>query len=336
MAKKLVLAVYIFCLINGIIYSQNNVIANPFIGRWIMEADPSFHHVYTANRVTAFFDGVILWSANYVFDGERITIKRYHDTRFGRMANHQVLRYTFSENNRVLYLQGFGIFNLDQAAEERRQAEQAAAEERRLAQQAAEEERRRAEEERRLAQQAAAEERRQAEEERWLARQAEEERRRQSCLFGYVFTPNMPVGLLFGSMGYRFGAYFSFNFGSGSDLPSINNPENIPPIESREDIFMAAFFGMYVRIIGNLHFDLGLGFFGSDRYGLFYVVGHDEPVWRNLGRGGEDIGIGFAMQAGLLYSFRWLYLNAGFRQYFNNSFTPSFYIGIGLRWRIWD
>jgi hypothetical protein len=55
--KKLVLTVFIFGLIGGIIYAQNNENTNPFIGKWIMEKDTSIHHVYTADRITVYLDG---------------------------------------------------------------------------------------------------------------------------------------------------------------------------------------------------------------------------------------------------------------------------------------
>jgi hypothetical protein len=150
-----------------------------------------------------------------------------------------------------------------------------------------------------------------------------------TLLAGYVYAPNLPIGFSFGLTWSRFGGYFSFNTGSpaSKDFPTIDNPAN--PIETGEDIFMDLFFGMYVRTVNNLFFDIGLGFYGSNLYGLYNVVDSNKPVWCNID-GDEGTDIGLAMQAGLLYSFKWFYLSAGYRQYFNDSYTPSFYVGGGL------
>jgi hypothetical protein len=64
-------------------------------------------------------------------------------------------------------------------------------------------------------------------------------------------------------------------------------------------------------------------------YGLFNVQGETNPVWCNIdGEGGSSVG--FALEAGLMYTFKWFYLSAGYRQYFNENYTPSFYAGVGI------
>jgi hypothetical protein len=146
---------------------------------------------------------------------------------------------------------------------------------------------------------------------------------------GYVYTPGLPGGFLLGLTGKRFGGYLSFSVGTPehSSLPKINDPSN--PLESREDHFMDMLFGIYFRPINNFFIDVGVGFYGNSVYGLFNVQGHSEPVWCNIG-GGDGVSMGLALQAGLLYSFKWFYLSTGYRQYFDEKYTPSFYIGGGL------
>jgi hypothetical protein len=146
---------------------------------------------------------------------------------------------------------------------------------------------------------------------------------------GYVYAPKLPIGFSFGMSIKRFGGYFTFSAGNEhSDLPRIDDPSN--PIETKEDPpSMDMLFGIYVRAINNFFIDVGLGFYGSNVYGLFNVQGHDEPVWCNI-KEGDGVSMGFALQAGILYSFRWFYLSTGYRQNFNKEYTPSFYIIGGL------
>jgi hypothetical protein len=113
MTKKILLIVFIFYLISGIIYAQNNENANPFIGKWIMKKDMSIHHVYTANRITAYLDGYAMWTARYIYDNEKITFKRQSNTPYGIQEYDQVCKYLFSEDKLVLDLEGWSEFDKD-------------------------------------------------------------------------------------------------------------------------------------------------------------------------------------------------------------------------------
>jgi hypothetical protein len=147
--------------------------------------------------------------------------------------------------------------------------------------------------------------------------------------WGYVYAPNLPGGFLFGVSGKRFGGYLSFSFGSFEtfDLPKINDSSK--PIETKEEHFMDVLFGLYVRIVNNFFFDVGLGFSSTFVSGLFNTQQGDQPVWCQIdGTDGQSTGL--VVQSGILYSFSWLYLSVGYRQYFNKEYTPSFYIGGGL------
>ncbi|MDR1904604.1 MAG: hypothetical protein LBQ88_20255, partial [Treponema sp.] len=109
--------------------------------------------------------------------------------------------------------------------------------------------------------------------------------------------------------------------------PTIDDPSN--PIETGEDHFIDMVFGIYYRIVNNLFADVGIGSYGNSVYGLYKVRGSDEPVWCNID-GSDGVSSGFALQAGLLYSFRWIYISAGYRRYFSGSSTSTFYGGAGI------
>jgi hypothetical protein len=150
---------------------------------------------------------------------------------------------------------------------------------------------------------------------------------------GYLYAMNLPIGINFGWTINKFGFYFSFGFSTSmhSDWPKIDDPSN--PLEKQEEHFMDMMFGLYYRIINNLFVNIGAGFYGNTIYGLFNVQGETNPVWcRITGKDGGSIGP--ALEVGLMYAFKWFYLSAGYRQYFNESYTPSFYAGAGfpLRW----
>jgi hypothetical protein len=65
-------------------------------------------------------------------------------------------------------------------------------------------------------------------------------------------------------------------------------------------------FGIYCRVINNFFVDVGAG------------IG--------------DVGV--LQQAGLLYTFKGFYVSAGYRQYIFESYTSTFYggVGVGLSW----
>jgi hypothetical protein len=145
---------------------------------------------------------------------------------------------------------------------------------------------------------------------------------------GYTFAPNMPIGISMGFTGNRFGGYFGFGVGepSHSDLPKTENSST--PLDTKEDPPSEAYYlGFYGRFMNNFFLDIGLGFYGNNIYGLYNVKGNTEPAWYQIDT--DDNG-GFTMQVGLLYSFKWLYFSAGYRQYFNKSYDPGFYLGGGL------
>jgi hypothetical protein len=50
--------------------------------------------------------------------------------------------------------------------------------------------------------------------------------------------------------------------------------------------------------------------------------------WCNID-GKDGVSSGLTLEAGLMYTFKWFYLSAGYRQYFNENYTPSFYAGQG-------
>jgi len=89
--------------------------------------------------------------------------------------------------------------------------------------------------------------------------------------------------------------------------------------------------GFYGRFMNNFFLDIGLGFYGCNVYGLYNVKGSTKPAWYRIDPLDTTDDGGFSAQIGLLYSFKWLYLSAGYRQYFNkSSYNPSFYLGGGL------
>jgi hypothetical protein len=147
---------------------------------------------------------------------------------------------------------------------------------------------------------------------------------------GYVYAPDLPIGVLIGGTGSRVGGYFSFSFSLQQDRPeAINNPSHIPPLDTREEHLFDMIGGFYIRIFNNFFLDLGLGFSINSIYGLFYLEGKTDPVWC-YDEDDEDRASGnFVLSTGLMYSFKWFYLSAGYRQYFGESYTPSFYVGAG-------
>jgi hypothetical protein len=150
---------------------------------------------------------------------------------------------------------------------------------------------------------------------------------------GYLYAMNLPVGINFGLTYNRFGIYWTFGLGGSahSDWPTIDDPSS--PLEKQEEHFMDMMWGLYYRIINNLFINIGVGFYANTIYGLFNVQGETNPVWCKID-GRDGISLGFALEAGFMYSFKWFYLSAGYRQYFDESYIPSFYAGAGfpLRW----
>jgi hypothetical protein len=148
---------------------------------------------------------------------------------------------------------------------------------------------------------------------------------------GYSYTPDLPGGFTLGLTENRFGVYVSFSSGrpAHSDWPHINNPSNA--IEKQEEHSWDVIFGIYYRIINNFFVDVGIGTYINTVYGLYEdeALGSSEPVWCNIdGSGGTSNG--FTLQAGLLYTFKWFYVSAGYRQYFDESYTSTFYGGVGV------
>ncbi len=150
---------------------------------------------------------------------------------------------------------------------------------------------------------------------------------------GYQYTSDLPIGLLVGAAFNRFGIYVSFNMAipSSNNLSNIDNPEN--PIKTQEEdlgMFTNVLWGVYIRVINDFFFDLGAGLYTTQirKLGLYNTVGSAEPTWHRIE---DDTTMGFVMQAGLLYSYKMAYLNAGYRQYFDEKRTPSFYVGGGIR-----
>jgi hypothetical protein len=150
---------------------------------------------------------------------------------------------------------------------------------------------------------------------------------------GYSYAMNLPVGINFGWTVNKLGFYFTFGFSASghSDWPVIDDPSS--PLEKQEEHFMDMMWGLYYRLINNLFVNIGTGFYGNIIYGLFNVQGETDPVWCRID-GKDGVSLGFALEAGLMYSFKWFYLSAGYRQYFDEKYTPSFYAGTGfpLRW----
>ena len=150
---------------------------------------------------------------------------------------------------------------------------------------------------------------------------------------GYTFAPNLPLGISMGLTRNRFGIYLGVGSGIDeplySDLPKNDNSSN--PLQTQEEPpSVACLLGFYGRFMNNFFLDIGLGFYGCNVYGLYNVKGHTEPVWYKIDPNDTTDDGGFTMQVGLLYSFKWLYFSAGYRQYFNKSYEPGFYLGGGL------
>lgn len=147
---------------------------------------------------------------------------------------------------------------------------------------------------------------------------------------GYIFSPELPIGFNFWFDFDRFGFYFSFCGSSPehTDWPTIDDSSR--SLEKQEDHLMDVIFGLSYRIINNLFVNVGAGMYINTIYGLFNVQGETNPVWCNID-GTDGTSSGFVLETGLMYAFKWFYLSAGYRQYFNESYTPSFYAGAGFR-----
>jgi len=103
---------------------------------------------------------------------------------------------------------------------------------------------------------------------------------------GYVYTPEMPFGLLAGYAKNRLGIYGSLSIteSSGSLL-----------------------FGIYLRTINYFFIDAGIGTSGDSSY-------YNTTL---------------SLQIGLLYSFKYFYLSAGYRHFIGVN-TPTFFVSGGL------
>ncbi|MDR1219681.1 MAG: transporter [Treponema sp.] len=145
---------------------------------------------------------------------------------------------------------------------------------------------------------------------------------------GYSYAMNLPIGINLGLSFDKLGFYFSFShLTEHTDWPTIDDPSN--PLEKQEDHITDVMFGLSYRITNNLFVKVGGGSYAKRIYGLFNVQGETNPVWCNIG-GRDGISFDFALEAGLMYSFKWFYLSAGYRQYFDEKYTPSFYAGAGF------
>ncbi|GHV78230.1 hypothetical protein AGMMS49944_00210 [Spirochaetia bacterium] len=146
---------------------------------------------------------------------------------------------------------------------------------------------------------------------------------------GYVYDPILPIGLRIGGTGRRLGIYMSAGgwASNPSDLPDRvfwwNAEQEV--LEKKENIFFEMDWRLYYRVLNNFFIDVGIGFFANSVDVLYLPEIYDEPVWGQ----DKDKSFGLVLQVSLLYSFKWFYLSAGYRQYFNDSLTPSFYAGAG-------
>jgi hypothetical protein len=131
------------------------------------------------------------------------------------------------------------------------------------------------------------------------------------AFFGYLYTPNLPIGFNLGGTGERWGGYVSMSF--AEDPSTLDANDRYKYHEKGQTIFDAAG-GIYFRLVNNFFIDIGIG------------VGIVPKSWFN----GNDRVYKFLLQGGLLYHFSWFYLSGGYKQYFDKNRTPSFYISAGI------
>jgi hypothetical protein len=170
---------------------------------------------------------------------------------------------------------------------------------------------------------------------------ARRERNEGSLLLGYIYNPNFPIGLQLGFIGKRWGSNASLALGLDlfdskfRDLPKTNVTYGyslLDKLESHRIMNIDFSFGIYYRIINNIFIDAGLGFYFYNTYGLYNVTGKSEPVWHEIvGDDGSGLVTGFSLKAGLMYTYRWFFLTAGYKHFFDTyNSTPSFYAGGGV------
>jgi hypothetical protein len=72
---------------------------NPFIGVWINQNEKSIKNVYTADSITVYMDGQVMWSARYTYTDKQMIWKRQSNTPFGIEEYDQVMLYVFNNEN---------------------------------------------------------------------------------------------------------------------------------------------------------------------------------------------------------------------------------------------
>jgi len=167
-------------------------------------------------------------------------------------------------------------------------------------------------------------------------------------LVGYIYDPILPIGLQLGFIGERWGGYASVAIGLGLfDSEYKNLPKTdvtygyylLDQLEIKKIMDIDFSFGIYYRIINNFFIDAGLGFYFYNTYGLYNIreAGkpydpNSKPVWHEIvGNDGSGLLTGFSFKAGLMYTYKWFYLKAGYKHFLDiYDSIPSFYAGGGV------
>jgi hypothetical protein len=149
---------------------------------------------------------------------------------------------------------------------------------------------------------------------------------------GYVYDPILPVGFRIGGAGKRWGGGWSFSIWTPnpSDLPTeMENDYGTPftVVERKENRFIDTEVSIYYRILNNFFMDIGIGLFINSTEGLgHHGFRNYEDYWAYVS---DSLSAGFVLQGGLSYFFKWFYLSAGYKQYFNDSYTSAYYLSAG-------
>ena len=337
-----------FCFISNIWGNDN-----PFIGTWVLESNPEITRVFTDSTYMSYLNGVrannpaALGPARYTFDSENIYFTETVQIRVGNSLineeNRWSSKYSFIDGKLNLA----GQIHIRDPEEVARIEREAARREQEAAEATARREREAAETAARLEREAAETT---AQREREATEAADRRASNEGAvLLGYVYDPILPIGLQLGYIGKRWGGYASIALGLGlfdkeySNLPETNVTYGyylLDQLEIKKSINMEVSFGIYFRVINNLFIDAGLGLYFYNIYGLYNVreAGkpydpNSEPVWHEIVRDSDGSGgfLGFSLKAGLMYTYKWFYLTAGYKHYFDTyDSTPSFYAGGGV------
>ncbi|GHV83277.1 hypothetical protein AGMMS50212_06170 [Spirochaetia bacterium] len=162
--------------------------------------------------------------------------------------------------------------------------------------------------------------------------------------FGYVFNPRIPFGLRVGAINNNWGWNISGSIWApnpsklpGGYIPDVMDREVV--LDINYNFFLDIDVGMYRRLLNNFFLDVGIGFFLMEADTLHNTYYYDSRVYsQSKEYDGGTLWIhnsqysegGFVLQGGLLYSFKWFYLHGGYKQYFDDNFTSSFYAGVGF------